>query len=195
MRVFVLNTGRCGSSTFVRACEHLTNYTAGHETNAKVVGEQRFVYPDDHVEADNRLAWFLGGLSERYGDAPLYVHLRRDAEAVARSFLSRFPNERFGANMIRAFANGIVMRRQPWPEDERLEVCRFYVDTVTSNIESFLADKPHTMTVWLEDAGDWFPAFWRAIGAEGDLEAAMSEFEVRHNAGRAGHGRRRDGGP
>jgi hypothetical protein len=182
VRVFVLNTGRCGSSTFVRACEHLTNFTAGHETNAKMSGVQRFAYPDDHVEADNRLAWFLGGLSDTYSDAPLYVHLRRDPEAVARSFLRRFPNERFGANIIRAFANGIVMRRQPWPEEERLDVCRFYVETVTANIEGFLADKPRRMTVWLEDSADWFPTFWESIGAEGDLGAAMSEFAVRHNA-------------
>ena len=34
MRVFVLCTGRSGSTTFVRACQHIDNYTASHESTA-----------------------------------------------------------------------------------------------------------------------------------------------------------------
>lgn len=59
MRVFVLNTGRCRSVTFSRACSHLTNYSAGHETLARNLGHARFAFPDQHIETDNRLAWFL----------------------------------------------------------------------------------------------------------------------------------------
>jgi hypothetical protein len=40
------------------------------------------------------------------------------------------------------------------------------------------------MTVWLEDASTWFPTLWDRIGGEGDLEAAMAEFGVRHNESR-----------
>lgn len=93
-RVFVLNTGRCGSMTFARACEHLTNFTAGHETRARVVGfEARMDYPNWHIEVDNRLTWFLGPLSQRYPDA-FYVHLRRDSEAVINSFVQRWDKGR-----------------------------------------------------------------------------------------------------
>ena len=61
-------------------------------------------------------------------------------------------------------------------------MCRFYVQTVTANIEGFLEDKPHQQTVWLEEAQVWFPAFWERIGGEGDLAAALGEFSIRHNA-------------
>lgn len=68
MRVFVLTTGRSGSMTFHRAATYATNHTVGHETNAGRVGPERFAYPDNHIEADNRLAWFLGELDHRYGE-------------------------------------------------------------------------------------------------------------------------------
>jgi hypothetical protein len=184
VRVFILNTGRCGSTTIIRACEHLTNYTAGHETRARAIGDGRLRYPDRHVEADNRLSWFLGDLGERFGDEPLYVHLRRDPELVAASYLRRWRSP-YVSSMVRAFAHGLVIHNKQWPEADRLDVCRFYVRTVTKNIEAFLADKTNTMTVWLEDATTWFPTLWDRIGGEGDLDAAMSEFGVRHNASRS----------
>jgi hypothetical protein len=34
----------------------------------------------------------------------------------------------------------------------------------------------------LEEGRERFPEFWRRIGAEGDLGAALAEFDVRHNA-------------
>lgn len=49
MRAFVLCTGRCGSVTFIKACAHIDNFSAGHETLASEVGTRRFAYPDDHV--------------------------------------------------------------------------------------------------------------------------------------------------
>ncbi|QBI53706.1 hypothetical protein [Streptomonospora litoralis] len=181
MRVFVLNTGRCGSVTLARACEELTNYTVGHESRARRVGDDRLDYPDQHIEIDNRLSWFLGELDERYGAEPLYVHLRRDPLQVARSFARRWENGN-PAGVINAFAGALVIRPQPWPGEQRLEVCRFYVRTVTANIEAFLADKPHQMTVWLDEAEEWFPQLWERIGGEGDADAALKRFEVQHNA-------------
>ena len=81
--VFVLCTGRCGSTTFDRACRHMTNWTAGHETRSHLTGPDRFAYPPRHIEADNRLSWMLGRLEQAYGADAAYVHLTRDAEAVA----------------------------------------------------------------------------------------------------------------
>jgi len=175
MRVFVLCTGRCGSTTLARAGEHLTNYTAGHETRANRIGDDRFDYPDQHVEVDNRLSWFLGDLDRRFGDDPLYVHLRRDPETVATSF-----THRWGKGIIGAFDGGIVFGSKP--PDRAMDMCRFYVDTVTANIESFLRGRPRQMTVWLEDAPSWLPDLWTRIGGEGNLQAAMDEFNVHHNA-------------
>lgn len=179
--VFVLGTGRCGTVTFIRACEHLDNFTAGHETRSGLIGADRFAYPDGHIEADNRLAWFLGGLSNHYDDrGVLYVHLKRDPADVAASFLKRW-NGGFRASIIRAFGYGILMKDDDWQDP--LEVCRFYVDTVTSNIDQFLSNRP-SMTLYLEGIESGFPEFLDRIGASGDLHSALAEWEVRHNASR-----------
>lgn len=167
--------------TLARACAHLTNYTSGHETRARRHGADRLDYPDQHIEIDNRLSWFLGGLERRFGDEPLYVHLLRDPERVAASFAARWDNGN-PAGIIPAFSGALVVNRRPWPEEDRLDLCRFYVETVTANIEAFLAGKPRQMTVWLEEAHTWFPSLWERIGGEGPLETALAEFEVRHNA-------------
>lgn len=179
MRVFVLSTGRCGSTTFARSCAHLSNVTAGHETLARrELFDARFDYPDEHVEVDNRLSWFLGGLGRRFdGEEVLYVHLLRDEEAVAHSF-----ERRWGRGIIAAFADGIMMPgRSSWAPEERLNVCRFYVQTVTANIEEYVRTRP-SMQVRVENIGRDFARFLDRIGAAGDLDAAMGEWTVRHNA-------------
>jgi hypothetical protein len=200
VRVFVLTSGRTGSVTFARACSHMTNYTVGHETRAAAHGAARFAYPDNHIEVDNRLSWFVGPLAEHHPDAR-YVHLLRDTEATARSFLARWnvhpppprPRGRVArlqwqmqvrnprASLISAFANGLLMRGKPWPPHKRIEVSRFLVETVHANLRTFLADRPHVV-VRLETAAQDFAEFWEWVGAEGDLDAALSEWQVRHNA-------------
>ena len=175
MNVFVLCTGRCGSVTFARASGHATNFSAGHETRSGVVGDGRMAYPPRHIEADNRLSWMLGRLERAYGDDAFYVHLRRDAEATARSLLKRY-----GRGIIRAYQAAILL---DCPDDaDPMEVCLDYCHTVNSNIEHFLGNKSRVMTVRLESARDDFQDFWRAIGATGDLSAALGEFDVKHNA-------------
>jgi hypothetical protein len=181
VNVFVLCTGRCGSTTFVEACQHLTNYTAGHETRAARIGPARFDYPERHIEADNRLSWHLGALGRAYdGREVLYVHLKRDPEAVARSFVKRWDSS-FRPSMIRAFGHGIVQRVRDWPEERRLDVCRHYVDTVTANIDEFLRGR-EAVTVELATVEADFALLLQRIGAEGDRASAMSEWGVRHNA-------------
>lgn len=177
LRVFVLGTGRCGTRTFIEACSHLTNYTAGHETKVRRVGEERFSYPDQHVEADHRLSFFLGDMEVRFPDE-YYVHLRRDREETAASWAARWDST-FRASMIRAFAHGIVMKTADWKDP--LEVCRFYVDTVTRNVDRFMAGR-RGETIWLDQAQAVFPGFLERVGAQGDLGAATAEWSVRHNA-------------
>ena len=71
----------------------MRNYTAGHESRATRIGSDRFAYPPNHIEVDNRLAWMLGRLEQSFGKDAFYVHLKRKPEAVARSresFTGRF---------------------------------------------------------------------------------------------------------
>ncbi|MBC7157267.1 MAG: hypothetical protein H5U20_07100 [Rhodobacteraceae bacterium] len=87
--VFVLCAGRCGSVTFARAAAHMRNFTVGHESRTHLTGPARLDFSPGHVEVDNRLGWFLGRLERRWGDRAAHVHLLRDPEAVAQSFLAR----------------------------------------------------------------------------------------------------------
>lgn len=180
--VFVLGTGRCGTATFVAACDRVENFTSGHETRAAAIGDERFAYPGRHIEADNRLSWFLGELGRRYDDdSTLFVHLRRDRDDVVRSFERRWDSP-FRASVIRAFAHGIVMRRDEWQADDIRRVCEFYVDTVTANVAAFVATR-RSLTIDLETSGEQFPGFLDEIDATGDRTAILAELAVRHNAG------------
>ena len=175
MNVFVLCTGRCGSTTFIRACEHITNYTAEHESRRHNIGEARFQFPQNHIEADNRLAWFLGRLDDFYGNDAFYVHLIRDKEATAASYAKRHTK-----GIIDAYRNGFLMSCPSYIKP--IDVCRDCYDTVNSNIECFLKDKTNKMVFRLENAKQDFEIFYNMIDAKGNLEKALGEWEVQHNA-------------
>lgn len=174
MNVFVLCTGRCGSTTFERACKHITNFTSGHETRAQLIGADRVAYPDNHIEIDHYLSWFLGRLDAVYGDSAFYVHLTRDPEATARTW-SRWWS--WQGSTPSAFRNALLkMSDEPW-----MDTCRDYVNTKNENIRLFLKDKSNVMNFAMESAESDFVEFWDRIGAKGDLEAALGEWRVRHN--------------
>lgn len=179
MNIFILCTGRCGSASFVQACQQIKNYSSGHESLANKFGESRFDYPDNHIETDNRLSWHLGQLDNKYGDEAFYVHLKRNKEEVARSYSKRFY---IPGSIMDAFCGGI--RKSPperLTEKERYKACFDYVDTVTINIEHFLINKSKVMVINLEDIEDDFKEFWSQIGAIGDIEAALDTFKVKNN--------------
>ena len=178
MNVFVLTTGRSGSLTFAKACGHITNYTSGHETRVGRLGTERLAYPDQHIEVDNRLAWFTGRLDATHGDAAFYVHLTRDDDATASSHVKRWSKR-----AMRSYRQGILWDVDP--EAERIDVARDLNLTMNSNIELFLRDKTRTMHIDIADATSLFPEFWERIGAEGDLDAALSELAVKHHEGKA----------
>lgn len=174
MNIFVLNTGRCGSVTFHKACSHIENYQSGHESRSGCLGKERLLFPDNFIEADNRLAWFLGRLEETYGDNAFYVHLTRDPQQAAQSFVNRYHS-----GIIRAYRKKIYigLPKSAPPLDVALDYCH----TVNSNIIQFLRDKPRKMHFRLEFAKEDFKLFWQSIGARGNLDAALAEWDRKHN--------------
>ncbi len=175
MNIFVLSTGRCGSFTFNEACSHITNYTSAHESQSRILGDAHFHYPENHIEIDNRLSWFLGRIDKVYGEDGFYVHLRRDDQATAKSYSTRF-----GSGIIRGYAKGMMMGKHP--KSVAMELCLDYCKTVNSNIECFLKDKPKKMNFQLEEAKLHFPEFWEKIGAKGDFDEAMKQWDITHNS-------------
>ena len=175
MNIFILNSGRCGSTTFIKACQHITNYTSAHESLLTETGSKRFDYADNHIEADNRLSWFLGRLDETFGDNAYYVHLSRDLDTTADSF-----SRRINFGILKAYEQGILMH-----EKHKLpahEIATDYIETVESNIKHFLKDKSSTMDISLETIKADFFKFWNNINAQGDLAKALKELDINYNA-------------
>jgi hypothetical protein len=175
MNIFVLNTGRCSSTTFIYACSHITNYSCAHESRSGMLGEDRLDYPKNHIEADNRLSWFLGRLDKKYGDDALYIHLKRNKNDTSRSYAKRF-----WYGIMKAYKNGILMGAPK--KIDFMSVALDYYETVNSNIDLFLKDKSKKITINLENIDEGFLEFWNLINAQGDLGAALAEFNTRYNA-------------
>lgn len=178
MNIFVLCTGRCGSLAFTRACQHITNFTAAHESRVARLGDDRLAFPERHIEVDNRLAWFLGRLDRAYGNRAYYVHLLRDPVRVASSWSERFS---VLGGIAPAYRDNILAGASTSIPITRASAATDYVRTVTENIELFLKDKDNAIRLRTEEIADGFPRFWNWIGAEGDLEAAMSEWSQIHD--------------
>lgn len=179
MNVFVLCTGRCGSMTFQRACAHLTNFTSSHESRVPLLGDSRLDYPENHIEIDNRLSWFLGRLDKKYGDSAYYVHLTRDPHVVAESWSRRF---HILGGMATGYRDHILSGASTALEISRFAAAEDLVRTVNENIDLFLKDKTNVMRIRLEDVSSDFPIFWQWIGGVGDYSAAIAEFDKKHNS-------------
>jgi hypothetical protein len=175
--VFVLGTGRCGTTTFMRACRHVTNFTAAHESRVNRSGADRLAYPPRHIEADNRLSWFLGQLDETYGPRALYVHMLRDEEAVVASYLKRWKIE---GSIVYGWRTAIVPR--PGEDVSPAETVRDMVRAVKANVRAFLKDKPLAAEVHLETATEDFARVWDVAGFAGDRAAALAEWKLPYNA-------------
>lgn len=179
MRVFVLSTGRCGSTTLATALSHTTNFTCAHESRSSRA-QNRLDYPDNHIEVDNRLSWFLGPLYRHY-PKDFYVWLRRDREAVVRSYMKRFGTR---AGIMPAFAQGIIQGSRPVSETYKRTATELYVDTVEDNIATFLSCTGVRQTHVDMDYNPQndLEGLWKAIGAEGDLDTALTELTRKYNA-------------
>ncbi len=145
-----------------------------HESRATLTGVQRLAYPENHIEADNRLCWILGRLDQQYGNDAFYVHLTRDRSASANSFVRRT-----GFGIMKAYREGILLGGEQQTDQA---IAYDYLDTIESNISLFLRDKSNRMDFRLETAETDFAHFWQRIGAAGDLEKALTEWQTRYNA-------------
>jgi hypothetical protein len=121
----------------------------------------------------------LGAIDSQYGNEAFYVHLKRNKAEVVKSWNERW---NYSFSNIRAFTEGVLSNVPELLTDaEKQIIGEMHYDVVNANIELFLRDKSNILTVRLEEIESDFPRFWEAIGAEGDFNAAMAEFKVKHN--------------
>jgi hypothetical protein len=86
---------------------------------------------------------------------------------------------RYQIGIIHAYRKSIISNLSKKADPQ--EVCIDYIDTVNSNIRLFLKDKANQMVLALENARQDFPTFWNRIGAEGNFQDALSEWDIRYN--------------
>ena len=136
--MIVLGTGRCGTVTFIEACRHIDNFTAGHETRSGLIGPEQIPLSRSAHRGRQSALRPLGGLGRALDDeTTLYAHLTRDPALVAASFRRRWTST-YRASIILAFGHGIVSRTDDSDSEEIGRVCDFYVETVTANISAFV---------------------------------------------------------
>ncbi|WNC72544.1 hypothetical protein RGQ13_00800 [Thalassotalea psychrophila] len=177
-QVFVIGTGRCGTTTFKQACTHIKNFTCAHESRVNQLGEERLNYPKFHIECDNRLSWFLGRLENQFDqNKVLYIHLLRDEHQVSESYKKRFIN----GLIMPAYTSGIYIDLPKHIEPFKLAIAKDYVKTVKHNINSFLKDKPNQMTIDINNPKQSFIQFWQKVDANGDQKLALQELAKRFN--------------
>jgi phosphopantetheinyl transferase (holo-ACP synthase) len=177
MNVFILCSGRTASTALSAACQHITNFTSAHESRVNILSKIKLDYPDQHIEIDNRLIWFSELLDEKFGKSAKYIHLTRDKHKVAASYAERW---QLTESIVKAYGHGILMKPKIAKSD-RLQVCLDYVEFVEKKIELFLKDKPESPKISVENLSDDFVKLWGFVGAQGNLEFALSEFDKRHN--------------
>lgn len=163
MRVFVLTTGRTGSTTLYHACKHIENYTVQHE------GATHWI-KDNHITIDNRLSFKLGHLHNYHDNDCFYFHLIRNTVETVQSFLNR----KGGYDISDAWAKQVMMR-----ERKTYETCLNYVQATNANIQLFLTDKPHEI-IRLDEAG--IKMLYEKIGAVGNLSKSLKELKTKYNA-------------
>lgn len=177
--IFILCTGRCGSMTFIRACGHITNYSVGHETKINSAYDKisnRLRYPKYHIEADNRLSFFLGAMDNYYpDDRTFYVHLVRNEDKVVESFSSRSGDKSLADNYIR----GILYKN--YTGADRKDLIRIMAQAINYNIQSFLATKKNYIYIPIERVKTLFPIFCDLIRAQVDLLKTARELDKKYN--------------
>jgi hypothetical protein len=170
MRVFVTGTGRCGTTTFAKACSHITNFTSGHETKRQGSPQADILeFPDNHIEVDAHLFWHMGALMWKYPDA-YWVHLRRGHDDCVRSLMK-----------TSGIKDWIRLAYGPGNVDLQKACSDYYLST-NRMIEMCLEMSESRRYMHLEKLEDEWYDFWEWIGADGDYGPAVAELAIRHNA-------------
>lgn len=174
--IFVLNTGRCGSKTFSKACKHIKNYTSAHESRINIV-RNKFHYSKYHIEIDNRLSWFLYFLDQYNSKKTFFVHLFRNEQDVINSFVQRKGGHK---SLLNNFIKGICYQKDT--NQNRQIFAKRMIKTIKYNINNFLVDKNY-MNIQIEKGVEQFPKFCKIINASVDIEKATNEFKKFYNQG------------
>lgn len=174
--IFIVSSGRTATTAMAKACAHLEGYSADHESRARRPFAERLNYPKWHIEADNRLLFFLMQLEDKYGDNALYIYLERDAEAVAKSYAGRW---HLTVSIVRTFTHGIKMASRVTKPDI-IDHCRDFVNYSDDSFRRFLSRRSNVVFMDVSDLEGEFPKLCDALGVA-TPEKSLEELRIRHN--------------
>jgi hypothetical protein len=175
--VFILSSGRTATTAMAKACSHIPGYSADHESRSRLPFAERLNYPEWHIEADNRLLFFLMQLEDTYGDDALYVYLDRSAEEVAESYARRW---HLNVSIVRAFTHGIQMIPRVTRDGIRKQ-CHEFVSYSTDSFGRFLERRQHVVHLDTTRLSEEFSKLCELLEVKTPPEA-LQELEKRHNS-------------
>ena len=191
MRIFVTGTGRCGSVTFSKACQHITNFTSAHESDWQNACPMDINYPDNHIEVSPHLAYFIPYLRNKYPDAK-WVHLIRtdvnncieSLASVCNKSMMSFGYQWYGIGddflCPKDASESLHKRKARYNADKFYHATNHLCAALLAPMQAFNKSMPFGLEGFVID----WPEFWQWIEAEGDYEKALAEFKIKHNAGR-----------
>ncbi|GLB50837.1 sulfotransferase [Neptunitalea lumnitzerae] len=177
--VFVLGTGRSGSTSIVEILNQHPNFVAFHEdirqlirlSNEKALGEKvyeelneifdhKLWYADKNqliIHSDQRLWNFINYLNDYFPNSK-FIHLKRDPVDCVKSMVARGwytegdlkePTHDWARYRLKADEIG-VMGQDQWTSLNQIEKCTWYWSYLTSKIDEQLKELPKSKVLHLE---------------------------------------------
>lgn len=164
MNIFVVGTGHCGTTTFAKACRFATNRKVSHESASG--GIYTFEYPEDHIEVDAPLAFWVPRLRSFYRGCR-FVHLVRDKKPCIES-LAR--NE---ALVCQWFGHMLYHFPEATPLDGALALYSVINESLRGE---------DVLQVRLEEIKIRWHEVWAWMGCEGDFARSLAEWDIKYHA-------------
>lgn len=164
MNVFVVGTGRCGTTTFSKACSHATNMTSCHEGAAGT--PYSLIYSSDHIEIDPPLSFWVPELRRIYPGCK-FVHLVREPRGCVASMVRNDPE------ICKWFGRMVYHSEETTELQGAIALYRVVNDLIYGD---------DVLRVKLETIREQWQEVWDWMGCEGDFNASLQEWEIRHNA-------------
>lgn len=171
MKILATGTGRCGTHTFAAACRHMTNYRVRLEAHMADGGP---VCPEPQTIDVSAAAHIQVAALRREHPDLLVVHLIRERAACVRSLSQfRLPS---GEHVIDVWGS-VYLGGAP---SDRTRAAEIYYDSVMA-----MLDATFPVRVFLRRGKEMFRKLWGDVGATGDLNAALAEWDIKHFASEA----------
>lgn len=168
--VFVTGIGRCGTYSFMKACEFFTNYNTGHETPTS-----RFEYGDDWIEVSPHIRHCIREIVVKYPEAK-WIHLLREREDNVVSLMN--------------LEEGKIMMCY-----RELRPSSIIPDTLRNTAEIYYRDENriiedqlklyvppvNQMQMKLDSIKPQWKSFMEFVGAEGSFEDSVNSWNTPYN--------------